>query len=141
MKTRFTPLVKIKKNDLDKCERDLLKANRDKENALSALNEAYSQLKKISIPTDGKISDMLQERAILQIQRDIIKQKQEWLEFASNQVEQFKKVLNNLAIEYEKYKYLETQEIQQILQKRSKEEMKLLDESALHSYMYRQENR
>ena len=139
MKTRFTSLVKIKKNNLDKCERDLLKANEDKKNAQTALKEAYMQLKKIDFPKEGKISDMLQERAVLQIQRNIIQQKQSWLNFASQQVQQFREILHQSAIEYEKYKYLETKEVEFILKKRSQEEMKLLDESALHSYMYRQE--
>jgi flagellar export protein FliJ len=141
MKTRFTPLVKVKKNNLDKCERDLLKANEDKKSAELALDEAYKQLKEINLPTHGKISDMLQERTILQIQRNIIQQRHSWLNFASKQVEQFKEILHKSAIEYEKYKYLETKEIELILKKRAQEEMKTLDESALQSYMYRQENR
>jgi flagellar export protein FliJ len=141
MKTRFTPLVKVKKNNLDKCERDLLKANEDKKSAELALDEAYKQLKEINLPTHGKISDMLQERTILQIQRNIIQQRHSWLNFASKQVEQFKEILHKSAIEYEKYKYLETKEIELILKKRAQEEMKTLDESALQSYMYKQENR
>ena len=140
MKTRFTPLVKIKKNNLDKCERDLLQANEDKKNAQTALDEAYKQLKEINTPTQGIISDMLQERTILQIQRNIIQKNQSWLNFASQQADQFKEILRKAAIEYEKYKYLETKEIEVILKKRSQDEMKLLDESALHSYMYRQGN-
>ncbi len=140
MKTRFSPLVRIKKDTLDKCERELLQANENRKNAELALDEAYLQLKKISSTTHGKISDMIQERTILQIQRNIIQEKRSWLEYAVKQVEQLKELLNKSAIEYEKYKYLETKEIEMIMKKRSLQEMKLMNESALHSYMYKQEN-
>ncbi|MEA3521402.1 MAG: flagellar export protein FliJ [Campylobacterota bacterium] len=139
MKTRFTPLVKIKKNSLDKCERDFSRANRDKQNAQSALDDAYLQLKETSSLSQGNMSDMLQERTILDIQRNVIEQKRSWLNFASQQVTQLKKLLQEATIEYEKYKYLETKEIEMILKKRAQVEMKQLDESALHSFMYRQD--
>jgi len=140
MKTRFTPLVKIKKNDLDKCERDFSRANKDKQNAQSALDDAYLQLKETSALSQGTMAQMLQERTILDIQRNVIEQKRSWLNFASEQVIQFQETLQKSAIEYEKYKYLEIKEIEVILKKRAKLEAKQLDESALHSFMYRQEH-
>ena len=140
MKTRFTPLVKIKKNDLDKCERDFSRANKDKENAQQALDDAYLQLKETSALSQGTMAQMLQERTILDIQRNVIEQKRSWLSFASEQVIQFQETLRKSAIEYEKYKYLETKEIEVILKKRAKLEAKQLDESALHSFMYQQEH-
>ena len=140
MKTRFTPLVKIKKNDLDRCERDFSRANKDKQNAQQALDDAYLQLKETSALSQGTMAQMLQERTILDIQRNIIEQKRSWLSFASEQVIQFKEILRKSAIEYEKYKYLETKEIEVILKKRAQIEAKQLDESALHSFMYQQEH-
>ncbi len=140
MKTRFTPLVKIKKNDLDRCEREFSRANRDKQNAQKALDDAYLQLKETSALSQGTMAQMLQERTILDIQRNVIEQKRSWLSFALDQVIQFKETLRKSAIEYEKYKYLETKEIEVILKKRAKLEAKQLDESALHSFMYQQEH-
>jgi flagellar export protein FliJ len=141
LKTRFTPLVKIKKSDLDKCERDLSKANEDKKNAQKALDEAYRQLEQTSHIKDGTMSQFLQERAVLDIQRGVIEQKRSWLNFASQQLEQFKQRYNDSAIEYEKYKYLETQEIAKLLKIKAKAEAKQLDESALHSFMFKQERK
>ena len=140
MKTRFTPLVRIKKNNLDRCERDFSRANKDKQNAQQALDDAYLQLKETSALSQGTMAQMLQERTILDIQRNIIAQKRSWLNFASEQVIQFQETLRKSAIEYEKYKYLETKEIEVILKKRAQIEAKQLDESALHSFMYRQEH-
>lgn len=140
MKTRFTPLVKIKKNDLDKCERDFSRANKDKQNAQNALDNAYLQLKETSALSTGTMAQMLQERTIIEMQRNVIEQKRLWLNFASQQVVEFQKILQKSAIEYEKYKYLETKEIEVILKKRAQAEAKQLDESALHSYMYQQDH-
>ncbi|MEA1918424.1 MAG: flagellar FliJ family protein [Campylobacterota bacterium] len=136
MKTRFTPLVKMKQNILNKCERDLSQANEDKKNAKSALDAAYLQLQETRSLTQGTVNQMLQERAILEIQRNVIDEKRAWLNFASNQVVAFQKKYKELSVEYEKYRYLEAQEIKTIVKKRTKLETKELDESALLSFMH-----
>jgi len=137
MKTRFTPLVKIKKNSMDKCEQDLSRAFQNRQNAEEALKAAYLQLQQTTSLTQGSMSQMLQERTILDIQRKVIEEKRSWLDAASEQVTQFQKSLRQSIIEYEKFKYLETKEIEVVIKKREKAEMKSLDESALHSYMYK----
>ncbi len=139
MQTRFTPLVKIKKSSLDQCERDLARALHDENSAKEALERAYSELQKTQSVTSGTMRDMLSERKILELLRDAITQKREWLDFASKQVAQQQLKMQEAYMEYEKYKYLETKEVEMLMQKRAKLEAKQLDESALQSYMYRQE--
>jgi flagellar export protein FliJ len=139
MKTRFTPLVKIKKNSMDKCEQDLSRAYQNKQNAQTALEAAYHELQKTTSLTQGTMHQMLQERTILDIQRNVIEEKRSWLDAASEQVVQFQGRFREAVIEYEKFKYLETKEVEAAFKKRAKSEMKSLDESALHSFMHRQD--
>ncbi len=140
MKTRFTPLVKIKKNLFDKSERLLAKANREHQKAKEALETALYDLHHNISLTSGTMSDMLQQRQILQMQRSVVLQCRTVAERTHLQVEAAKKELRNALMQYEKFKYLETQEIEAIMQKRAKMEQKELDESALHGFMLRQES-
>jgi len=137
MKTRFTPLVKIKKNSRDKCEQDLSRALQNRQNAEAALEAAYLQLQQTSSLTEGSMQQLLQERTIIDIQRKVIEEKRSWFHAASEQVVQFQKSLRQSIIQYEKFKYLETKEVEVVIKQREKAEMKSLDESALLSYMYR----
>ncbi len=140
MKTRFTPLVLIKKNRLDQCERDLARANTDLHNAKSAVEDTYNALRQLHGIVSGTMQEMLSHRAIVAMQRRTLNEKREWMAFATKQVEMFQKKMQQAYMEYEKYKYLETKEIEQMVQKREHLEAKQLDESALQSYMYRQEH-
>jgi len=140
MKTRFTPLVKIKKNLFDKSERQLAKANLEHQKAQEALERALYDLHHNTSLTSGTMSDMLQQRQILQMQRNVVVQSRTVVERTRLQVEAAKKELRNALMQYEKFKYLETQEVEAILLKQAKAEQKMLDESALHGFMLRQEH-
>ena len=139
MKTRFTPLFLMKKNRLEQCERDLARANTNLHNAQNAVEEAYIALKELQNIMSGTIQEMLAQRAVLEIRRRNLDEKREWEAFAAKEVKSFEKLMQQAYIEYEKYKYLETKEIERIVKERNKKEAKQFDESALQSYMYRQE--
>lgn len=134
MKTRYTSLVSVKKNIMQKSERVLQTANANLNNALMALELSLSELKNIPSPTNGQISDFLSARTLLDSQRTIIKHNQEWIEFARNEISNATVQLKLDMVEYEKFNYLELQEIKEILKKRKLEEAKELDEIALMTY-------
>lgn len=134
MKTRFTPLVKFKKNTMQKSEQSLQKANANLNSAAMALELSYSSLENVESPKSGKMSDMLASRALLGSQRELIIHNKEWVKYASNQVNQAKKQLKVDMMEHEKFQYLELQEIKQELKKRKVAEAKNLDEIALMTY-------
>lgn len=135
MKSRFSPLVKVKKNSMQKSERFLQKATVNLSSASSALELSYNTLKDIAPPSRGTMSQMLASRTLLNSQRELIKHNQEWVTFAKNQIEQAKVQLKADMIELEKFQYLELQEIKQELKKRALQEAKDLDEVALMTYM------
>ena len=135
MKSRFSPLVKVKKNSMQKSERFLQKATVNLNSASSALELSYNTLKDIAPPSRGSMSQMLASRTLLSSQRELIKHNQEWVTFAKNQIEQAKAQLKADMIELEKFQYLELQEIKQELKKKAVLEAKNLDEVALMTYM------
>ncbi|MDK9693548.1 MAG: flagellar export protein FliJ [Sulfurimonas sp.] len=135
MKSRFSPLVKVKKNSMQKSERFLQKATVNLNSASSALELSYNTLKEIAPPSRGSMSQMLASRTLLSSQRELIKHNQEWVTFAKNQIEQAKAQLKADMIELEKFQYLELQEIKQELKKKAMLEAKNLDEVALMTYM------
>ncbi len=135
MKSRFSSLVKVKKNSMQKSERFLQKATVNLNSASSALELSYNTLKEIAPPSRGSMSQMLASRTLLSSQRELIKHNQEWVTFAKNQIEQAKAQLKADMIELEKFQYLELQEIKQELKKKAMLEAKDLDEIALMTYM------
>jgi flagellar biosynthesis chaperone FliJ len=135
VKTRFSPLVKIKKNSMQKSEQVLQKANSNLNSASMALELSYSSLKDVEPPNRGTMNEMLASRTLLNSQRELINHNREWVGFAANQVNQAKQQLKLDMIEHEKFQYLELQEIKQELQKRKTKEAKELDEIALMTYM------
>lgn len=134
MKTRFTPLVKLKKTAMDKSEGVLQKANADLNSAKAALEKSYETLDEITSPQKGNMKDFLASRELLNSARGFVKHNQEWILYAQNQVTQAKEKLKLDIIEHEKFKYLELQEIEKELKRVKIQEMKDLDEVALMTH-------
>ncbi len=134
MKTKFTPLVKLKKSTMDKSERVVQKANADLNSAAMALEISYKSLQEIDSPLSGSMSEFLASRTLLTSGRGLIQHNQEWVGFAKNQVSQAKETLKLDMIEHEKFKYLELQEINKKIKEIKLQEMKELDEVALMTH-------
>jgi len=131
MKTRFSSLVTIKKSAMQKSERVVQSANADLNSALIALELSHKALYDISSPQSGMMSSFLASRKLLESGRNLIQHNQEWVFYAKNRVEIAKEELKKTMTEYEKFNYLEVEEIKKILQKQKLQESKELDEIAL----------
>ncbi len=134
MRTRYSPLVKLKKSTMDKSERVVQKANVDLNSASIALELSYNSLDDIKTPTTGSINDLLASRSLLSSQRGLINHNKEWVNFAKKQVNFAKQQLKLDMIEYEKFKYLEFQEREKMQYEIKTKESKELDEIALMTY-------
>ncbi len=134
MKTRFSPLVTLKKSTMDKSERVVQGANADLNSAAIALEISYNALEGIESPLKGRMSQMLASRTLLESQRGLIQHNQEWVEFAKNQLLSAREQLKLDMIEHEKFKYLELEEIKKIIKKIKLQEAKDLDEIAVMSH-------
>ncbi|MCF6341114.1 MAG: flagellar export protein FliJ [Sulfurimonas sp.] len=134
MKTRFSSLVKLKKSTMRKSEQLVQQTNANLNNASTALELSYSSLEDVNPPSSGTMKEMLASRTLLESQRGVIQHNKEWVNFANNQVNQAKNQLKLDMIEYEKFNYLELQEIKKEIKKRKVKEAKDLDEIALMTY-------
>ncbi|MBD3796410.1 MAG: flagellar FliJ family protein [Campylobacterales bacterium] len=134
MKTRYSSLVNVKKNIMQKSERLLQSKNSALSNAKNALETSINALQEIQAPKNGIIADFLSSRALLDAARSLIKHNEEWKAFASKEVESAKEQLKRDMIEYEKYQYLELQEIEAIKRKEKRKVAKELDEVALIAF-------
>ena len=134
MNTRFSSLVKIKKSEMQKKERLVQNANADLNSASIALELSNNAIYDIKEPHDGFMSGFLQTRTLLDSSRHLIKHNQEWVDFAQQQVYAAKEELKKSMIEYEKFNYLELEEIKKIILQNKIEEAKSLDEVALMTH-------
>ncbi len=110
--------------------RELLQAKEDlKTNKLELLN--------LAPPTSGTISLFTQHQSMLQSQRKLIERSQGVVYHFEDQKEQIRLKLEDTLKEYEKFKYLETKEIEEIIKKQKAQEAKDLDEMGLLSYNFK----
>jgi flagellar biosynthesis chaperone FliJ len=134
MKTRYSSLVTVKKNSMQKSERAVQRANQNLHSATEALQASLELLREIEPPKEGIVSDFLANRTLLDSQRAIIQHNEAWFEYAKKELLDAQEQLKRDMIEYEKFKYLELQEIEKIVQKAKRQEAKDLDEIALMTY-------
>lgn len=135
MKTRFSSLVNVKKNKMQKSERALQQANAALQNAQQALADSLSQLQEIDSPQQGQIAQLLANRTLLESQRALIRHNEDWIVFRQREVEEAKKTLKDDMIEFEKFKYLEFKEIEKLTKEMKIKEGKDLDEVALMTFI------
>ena len=139
MKTRFSPLVKLKKDTMGKCERDLQQANHARQDAQKALSNAYEELRLAATPDAGSMTQFLQARMLISAQREVITQKQAWFDFAVSQVETAKEAMKQAMVEYEKFKYLEAEQIKAVVKKEKLRQQRDLDEIAGRAFIANKE--
>jgi len=137
MKTRYSSLVTVKKSAVQKSEQEVQKKNAELKSADEALELAYTTLYDITTPHDGVVANFLTTQALLHTARAQIKHNKEWQNFAKDQLQLAKDNLKKDMIEYEKFHYLELEEIKKLLVAQAKLEAKELDEIALMSYANR----
>jgi len=134
MKTRYSSLVSLKKNTMQKSERVVQNANKTLLNAKEALRNSLAELQNISSPDHGFISEFLANRSLLDAQKALIKHNQEWVQYATQELQNAQEQLKKDMIEFEKFKYLEVQEIEKFMKAKRVQEAKDLDEIALMTF-------
>ncbi|RUM64363.1 MAG: hypothetical protein DSZ03_04275 [Sulfurimonas sp.] len=137
MHTRFTQLVKYKNNEMQQCEQKLFHANSELVKAQEQLQCSYQLLHTLEVPKQGDIETLLQSRCSFSMQRNVIRSHAQRVKHQSRLVEQAKEELKASLIEYEKFQYLEAEQIKKMIKKQKREESKSLDEAALQTFISR----
>ena len=129
----------MKKDLMDQCERDLLRANEVLREAEKSLHEAYEALAAAVTPTSGPATQLLQSRSMLDLQRGIVAQKRAHLAAADAEVQKAKNALRTAMKEFEKFKYLEAEEVKKMVEKEKRREQRELDEIGVQNFGRRRE--
>ena len=131
VKTKFDQIVKLKKLDVEKIERELLKQNQKIEKANQELTQFKIEFSEFEYPKTGNFALITQFKTMQTAFLREIKQKEEELVFLENQKTLLQGQLKDKQLEYEKIKYLQGEEIKKMVKKLKKEEAKNIDEIAL----------
>lgn len=134
MKTKFTPVVKLRQNKLDEIELALNKARAYESTLKSQLECTRMLLASKPFPKSGDFASLqiaLSSQALLTKQIDELKQK---IAQIAKQILNLQNAHKTAYIELEKVKYLENSQIKEILKERAKIASKNLDEIATQRF-------
>ncbi|MFA6189435.1 MAG: flagellar FliJ family protein [Sulfuricurvum sp.] len=134
MKSRYEPLVKLKKKALDKAEQQLMNANTEVTVSDAVLLNAYAELSSLESPLNGAIGEFFQAQMILQAQHREIEACRMRVERAHINQRAMRDAFKFARIEFEKFNYLELQEVEAMIKKVKYEEAKMLDEIGTMTY-------
>ena len=128
MKTKFTSILKVRKLEVDKVENQLQKLKNQLKQVQISLEELKKELKNLTPPKNGNISQLKQSFMINQSQYEAIKLKEQNILFLEEQIKLTEQNYKKVMLEYEKIAHLnkEEQKKQFILIKKQQE--KELDE-------------
>jgi chromosome segregation ATPase len=131
VKTKFDALVKLKKLDVDKLTREITKQNSKIKKANNELEELKNELNKLEFPQTGNFSMITQIKILQNSMLNQINSKKEEIKFLENQKNLLNAQLKDKEIEYEKMKYLQSEEIKKEVKKLKIEENKNIDEISI----------
>ena len=133
-KTKFDSLVKLKKLKVDEKEREITKINNQITKAIENIQQIQNEIDNFEYPKEGSFSIMTQFKLMQNALFNQLKEKEEYLNWLQNQKNILTEQLKEINLEYEKIKYLQSEEIKKYLQKLKQKEAKELDEIALMLY-------
>lgn len=128
MNSKFTPIVKVRKQQRDKVETLLAKARFQKSEIEKKILVTNNEISNSVVPSSGNISIMTLFRGKLDILRKEKLSLREDLDVKINEVKQLQDLYKKAHIEYEKIKYLENQDFENWMEKIKKQEQLDLDE-------------
>lgn len=134
MKTRFSPIVKLKHSKMQEEEARLKKALARLQTAKDALQSSYEELSSLEEPHEGDMQSFLAARALLDAQFRLIEKNKQWVAFEEAQVKACQEELQRAMMELEKFTYLQSEEIKKIQKALALKEAKRLDELAVMGF-------
>jgi len=128
MKSQFSKIAKIRKQKRDTIETELIKSQNKERLYSHKIASLYSDIASITIPSEGAISLLRmigEQKMVLNREKKYCEQE---LLVAKQRSKQLQLEYKKAHIEYEKFKYLEEQELHMMIEKIKKQEQLYLDE-------------
>ena len=134
MKTKFSELLRVKKEALKEMERAILAISQHIERRELEIEAILREILEIKIPSLGTYAEFLRIQEIKKAHIEEIDRMR--LEVAQLKAERtlMRERLKELNLDYEKAKYLESLEIQKVLARRKNQERAEMDEISLMLY-------
>lgn len=130
MRTRFTPLLKVRQEKLDRLEAALQAFNYEIMQVQARLEVIVHEIRTLEIPSQGSYGEFLMMQAIKGEQMARLELEQLSLASLQQKKREVEENMRLARIEYEKAKYLDRVEIQKVLATRAREEAREMDEIA-----------
>ena len=128
MKTKYSQLLKVKKQKVEIIENEIALLNSKKEFIKKEIAELILQINSLKKPKDGKFGTFLSASYSFEKLHSFKKDKEEILRQKESELHQKREEYKRALMEYEKIKYLEDLLIEEKFDKIKKDEQKLLDE-------------
>lgn len=141
MKSKFTQIVKIKKQNLDKIEARLTKSRAEARMIENFIDETNLRIAAFKLPENGEFSQLKGSLELLNLIRKEKEALSAKLELTKKNIMHFEHQYKNANLEFEKMKYLESEEFKKELTRIKKLEQNSLDEFATMRFAYIKEDR
>ncbi|MEB2796003.1 flagellar export protein FliJ [Campylobacter upsaliensis] len=135
MKSKFNAVIKVKKQQLDKAQTDLNAAlQRQKENE-RLLGLAQEELLNLSTLKGQISSEELRANVFMEgVAREALARAKEKVELSHKEVNHYQFLYKKAHLDYEKIKYLQSEELKAMQKAMQKAEEKFLDELAISRF-------
>lgn len=135
MKSKFNAVIKVKKQQLDKAQTDLNAAQqRQKENE-RLLGLAQEELLNLSTLKGQISSEKLRANVFMEgVAREALTRAKEKVELSHKEVNHYQFLYKKAHLDYEKIKYLQSEELKAMQKAMQKAEEKFLDELAISRF-------
>lgn len=140
MNTKFDPVLKIKKQDLDKCEADIIQNNQLIHSKNREVDVLLQELEEIDVPKSGGYWDFKNTQDIKKAFLGEIDRVRYEISTLKNIQKKLQESYRLAFVEYEKIKYLQDNEIKKTILKIKKNESKDLDEVGIMLFKSNKEN-
>ena len=137
MKTKYSQLLKVKKQKVDTIENEIAFLNSKKHIVENEIENITDEINSIDKPKEGQFGTFLSISYSFDTLFSLKKSKESILQEIENELSQKRDEYKIALMEYEKIKYLEELIIEQKLDKIKKDEQKLLDELSVVTYKRR----
>jgi flagellar export protein FliJ len=128
MQTKFSQILKVKKQKVDECERELLDIQNVRKKILGKIEDLKTQIIKTQKPTSGTITQLNLVFSIISSLTNQVKELENDIISINRQIEGLKELYKEANIEFEKIKYLNSEEIKGVIKLQDLQEKKDMDE-------------
>jgi len=137
VKTKYSQLLKVKKQKVDGIENKIALLNAQKNKIAVELEVLKREINDLKLPKEGKFGQFVTASFAFEKLMGVKKEKEKEIDSKNSQIIEARNEYKMALMEYEKIKYLEDLIIKEKLAKNKKDEQKLLDEISVLTYKRR----